>query len=778
MYSYEWDPETGGIILVNSPLSFSKEPRPVYYKELDVLGFDKYWSYEKDDSRPYMWAEANNYFYRGKIVAKTKGGSALCPPEIIIIDNPEPDGEKLRPVNIQLMIDKNREIMQSLEQDTIKKIYNTFTKYRKKIDVFYVAFSGGKDSLVTLDLVQRTLPHEDFKVLFGDTGMEFPDTYATVQQVKKTCADKGIDFQIARSELSIKDSWHLFGPPATVTRWCCSVHKTAPQILKLRELTNKSNFTGMAFIGVRASESLSRNDYEYLSEGEKHRGQYSCNPILEWNSAELYLYMYINNVPISEVYKKGNRRAGCLVCPRAAERNEYMCRAWYGPEFDKLLGYIKDVYSDTFSSEEKLDNFIKNGGWKARKNGRDLSIVLNYNESMNEGYNYIHIKKPKSSWKEWIKTIGVLISSESPHQIDYKGEILTFEVKESSDELVVSYLSSMMKTHPTFVKMLKSVFRKTACCVACNSCAADCHNGYIKRVDGAIKIDDKCIHCGQCHKVDKSCWVYKSLELPLSGGNRMSTKSLNCYSHHAPKMDWIQQFFEYKNEFPQKHSLGTQMYSFFNRFLKDAGLLDKTGYTEFAKRVESIGLDNYASWALLLVNLSYTPQINWVVKNIPFYEECNREYTKSLLVSSGADEKWVDDVWKSIVRIMELPFNVVGLGTPIKDHPELDKNKTISFQRMPWQNPDPLVILYSLYRFAEESGDYYQFTVTRLIDSSSEGEGITPTQQFGIDRDQLMKILNGLTVNYPDFISVQFNLDLDVISLVSTKTSKEVLDLF
>ena len=42
MYSYTWDAETGGLLLNSSPLSFSKEPRPVYYKELDILGFDRY----------------------------------------------------------------------------------------------------------------------------------------------------------------------------------------------------------------------------------------------------------------------------------------------------------------------------------------------------------------------------------------------------------------------------------------------------------------------------------------------------------------------------------------------------------------------------------------------------------------------------------------------------------------------------------------------------------------------------------------------------------------
>ena len=83
-----------------------------------------------------------------------------------------------------------------------------------------------------------------------------------------------------------------------------TVHKTAPQVIALRELTGKSNFTGMAFIGVRASESISRSEYDYVSLGEKHKGQYSCNPILEWNSAELYMYIYSEDIYLSERIKK------------------------------------------------------------------------------------------------------------------------------------------------------------------------------------------------------------------------------------------------------------------------------------------------------------------------------------------------------------------------------------------------------------------------------------------------------------------------------------------
>ena len=276
MYAYEWDSSTGGYILTPMPLAFSKEPRPVYYKELDILGFDKYWDYDKNDSFPYMWAEANNYYYRGRLVAKTKGGSLYTPPELVLIEDPEPEGYPLRFVDIPAMVDKNRQLMEQLVQETIKKIYNTFIEYQDKVDVFYVAFSGGKDSVVALDLVQRALPHNCFKVLFGDTGMEFPDTYETVEKIKQICAEEKIEFLQAKSKLKPENTWQIFGPPAVTIRWCCSVHKTTPQIMQLREVLQKPDFTGMAFTGVRGDESLSRSEYDAISYGGKHSGQYSC----------------------------------------------------------------------------------------------------------------------------------------------------------------------------------------------------------------------------------------------------------------------------------------------------------------------------------------------------------------------------------------------------------------------------------------------------------------------------------------------------------------------
>ena len=382
MYSYEWDASTGGYILNPAPLTFSKEPRPVYYKELDILGFDKYWTYDKNDSYPYMWAEANNYYYRGRLVAKTKGGSPFTKPEIVIIKAPEPEGYSLRFVDIPAMVEKNKTLLEQLVQETIKKIYNYYVKYKEKVDVFYVAFSGGKDSVVALDLVQRALPHNEFKVLFGDTGMEFPDTYNVIDKVKLFCESNNIEFITSRSELSPLDTWRVFGPPSQRMRWCCSVHKTAPQIIKLRELTNNPHFRGMAFTGIRGDESVSRSEYDDISLGEKIRGQYSCHSILEWNSAELFLYIYGENLIFNEAYKKGNSRAGCLVCPLAAYKNMYFKEVCYSEAQDNRAlttsdfnRIILETSSKSFSSKKKENDFMEIAGWKARRSGRELSIA-------------------------------------------------------------------------------------------------------------------------------------------------------------------------------------------------------------------------------------------------------------------------------------------------------------------------------------------------------------------------------------------------------------------
>lgn len=775
MHKYEWDRVTGGILLLPQQEKSSWEPRPVYYREMNLLGMNKRWKYPQNDDAPIMWAEAEKYIYRGKTVARARGGCLYTKPTILYTEGEDgvAEGTELQCVNVPLMVERNQELIDNLVEDTAKKLYNdAYKPYKELVDLFYVAFSGGKDSIVALDIVRRTLPHDSFVVVFGDTKMEFPDTYEAVKKIERQCETDGIRFITAKSDAYPSETWKQFGPPSTTNRWCCSVFKTAPQIIALREYLQLPDFCGMAIVGVRAEESNSRSKYKYISMGEKHKGQYSCNVIHDWNSAEVYLYTYSRGLLINETYKKGNRRAGCLVCPRAAERNDFMNHYWYQDEAEKLIDIIRWSYSNAFQSDERLQQFINNGGWKARKNGRDLAIALDYyDERKRDGTLVINVKKPNTNWKEWIKTIGIIEAiSKEDYNIIFRGKRHTFTVS-PKDEGYVTTIPADDAKDIDFVMLFKQVFRKAACCVGCHECQADCPYGCLSFEGGQVIISDKCKHCSQCHKPEKGCLVYKSLERPRGGISMSKTASLNSYSHFAPKLDWIMQYFNYKNDFKINHTLGKNMYDFFMPFLRHAGLMDENGFSYTATVLEKKGLSNEATWGIMLVNLAHTRQVQWVVTTVPFNTAMTKEELSLRMVEDGAKETWTSDVFASITRLGNLPFGEIGFGKVTKE------KRSAWFERYPWLTPVPEVILYSLYKFAEACGDYYQFTLTYLLDETIERDGVSPTTIFGLDRETMIRIINGLAINYPDFISASFSFDLDTITLRKEKKSEDVLEL-
>lgn len=783
MFKYEWDPETGGLLLTDQFLTFSPEPRPVYWQELDLLGFDRKWNYPHCQE-PILWAEHTSYIYRGRVVAETKGGAIYHMPEVRFLEDPEPDGHLMRPVDVSGMIAKNRAMLDLLEQRTVRKVYETWQKYRQKIDVFYVAFSGGKDSVATLNIVQKALPHNAFCVVFGDTGMEFSDTLTAVEKVRERCRETDIEFHTARAGRSPVENWELIGPPATTNRWCCSVHKTAPQILLLRQILGKDDFAGMAFVGVRGDESIARSKYEYITYGGKHAGQYSCNVILEWNSAEVYLHILANDLILSDSYRKGNPRAGCLICPRSSERNEFMNHHCYQDQAEKLVNVIRSSYSKSFSSPEALEQFIAAGGWRARKNGRDIVQVCNCSDLRDkDGGVTIRASCLKTDWREWIKTMGALAPGASPHVLDFKGRSASFEVRsEQSGGLTVYISPRMARDMPEFVRHLKMVFRKAACCVACGTCLADCPYGCISFQDGRVQIDSTCRHCLKCHGDDKGCLVYKSLEEPRGAETMSGTikDSLNRYSHFAPSMDWMNQLFAMREKFYEENGLGTVMLDNFSRFLRDAGLEGKgKKFTPLAHKFWQLGIDTPQVWEIMLVNLCHaSSQLRWYVTRIDFGKEYAADYIGSLMedeqLKGTATSPARRDIITCFGKFCDLPFGKLGLGSCAK------RNRKSYFTRSPVNEVQPVTLLYSLFLLAGDLQDRRQFTLTDLETlQGDDGHPLPgPCRIFGLSRGDLIPLLNGLSANYPEFISVSFTHDLENITLRTEKEPSDVLELF
>ena len=773
MYSYTYDEETGGILLNSTPSVFSKEPRPVYASELDLLGFDKYWSYDGQADVPYMWAESVQYYYRGKAVARLKGGNLYEAPEIILTTDangvfvePEPNGGKLRPVDIARMVEKNRDMVDVIENDAVKRLIAIYEKYKHKLDIFHVAFSGGKDSAVLLELVKKALPKESFVVIFGDTGMEFPDTYEAVRHAQEECVQDGTPFYVSRSHFDPHDSWKTFGPPARVLRWCCSVHKSTPQTLKLREITGKNDYVGMDFVGVRRHESVTRSKYQYENYSKKQKGQYSYNAILDWTSAEVWLYIFAKKIYVNGAYKKGNTRAGCLFCPMSGDLSNYIRRKNYTDEIDGYVDMIEKEYGN--QDLEKARSYVVNGGWNARKNGRELAIKMDRCLENNDGDMLnIKVSNPESNWQEWIKTIGVFGISENGYTITYKDKIFDFHITEYTDGYVVSISSKALKQEPTFGKIFRQVFRKAASCVGCMVCETNCPHGCIKFVNGKVTIDG-CVQCHQCHQIDSGCLLFHSTRQPQGGGKGM--KSLNSFADHAPKPEWLQSFFELKEDFFENNTLGPMMYDMFRRFLKDAELNKKNHFTPFAELVSNIGWETEISMGLILTNLAaQNPQIRWYINNFELGQYYPRARVEEMLVALDVKPKDAKSIVKAYKRIVATPLGTILNFGHVTDEFELTRTKCTM--------TDNRVVLYALYKFAEQCNDYKEFTLTWLLNDEVERDGISPTRLFGLEREEMKSILMGLTAHYPEFINATFTNDLDKISLTD-KNSADVLHLF
>ena len=776
MYSYDWDEETGGLLLNSAQQKMSKEPRPVYYKELDILGFDKYWNYAKDDSAPYMWAEANNYWYHGRKVASVKGGTLYTAPELVLLEEPEPDGKPLIPVNIPLMVAKNHTILEALVQDTIKKVFNIYISYRKKVDIFYVAFSGGKDSVVALDIVQRALPHNEFKVVFGNTDMEFPTTTELVQKLSRKCSDEGIEFLEAASNMTSKESWNIFGPPARKVRWCCTVHKTAPVINMLSDKFANGKLRCVMITGVRGDESVSRSGYDEMSMGKKMAGQYSFHPILEWSSAEIYLYIYSQGLLLNDAYKYGFNRVGCIMCPNSSEKHEYIKRQCFPELVDEYCERItQNSAKDLSGDNAKI--FLETGGWKSRLSGRELKFSEEDRFQLNETPAYLKftVNKLTPVRKTWYKTMGIIEENSGEIMLEYNG--VWRKCRESEDKnggLIEIENLGNSKNSIEFIFLFKSVLAKSQYCIFCKTCVAECPHRNISMSDGKITISDKCIKCHECLKILSGCLYYNSIR----GSKAMkSLKGINKYLSVGVDAEWINSFID-DNSFEPGNRKTDVMYG----FMTDAGIVAKRKLTSFGELITRMGTSDANSWALMLCNLAYTPAFQWYIKNIPFNETY---YERQLDIDMGEDttKKAKSEFWNGFKTILDTneAFKEIGLGIPditVKQTTAGEKKSMNSLVRQPWQDPDPRVILYSLYKFAEACGDYYHFTLRRLLDHDVDSAGISPTQIFGTDSDSMQQILIGLSINYPEFINASFTLDLDKIDLVNTKSSSDVLELF
>ncbi|MCM8808464.1 MAG: phosphoadenosine phosphosulfate reductase family protein, partial [Candidatus Omnitrophica bacterium] len=527
MYGIKWNSNINGFTLV--PLS-EAEPiaslRPVFFEELDLLGFNEFWKYPKS-KEPLLWFCTLNrtYYYKGNKVAKAKGGGFFQKPELEIYEK----NLILEPINLESLVSENYKILQIFTNFALDFVGDVYEKHKNRICI--VGFSGGKDSTVLLDLIQRVLSPIKFLVIFNDTSMELSSTYQFWEIIKSQYPN--LKFITAKHEKDPLIAWDEFGIPSRIQRWCCTVYKMIPTVKILKQLFPEKTKI-LFFDGIRTDESPKRKSLEHISQG-KYFNQLNVHPLLNWTLELIWLYIFHRNLPINSAYRYGISRIGCIVCPFESEWKETIIWLKYK---DEAIPYLQKIikYAEAKGIKD-IENFVKEGNWKVRTDGKGWHkskiIILEDKENIKL------YTKDRKNFFEWLKIIKSTVRENYfTIFIDQKEYLIKYNLNDENLEIELN-----KKNNEEIFPLIKKLINKSAYCVKCRYCEIICPKNAIT-FNPEIKIKDNCSHCLRCLDIIvKGCLVAKSLDIIITKEEMVNMYKLRDYCTFGMRKVWLEEFF-------------------------------------------------------------------------------------------------------------------------------------------------------------------------------------------------------------------------------------------
>lgn len=242
-----------------------------------------------------------------------------------------------------------------------------------------ITYSGGKDSDVLLHLAEISgIP---FEVLHSLTTADAPETVRHVYDTLKRLEGKGIKCDVdkhVQSDGNRVTMWNLIHkklmPPTRLMRYCCDALKEGGGKDRLiatgvrwAESTARKRRGGLEVLTSKPQNKLilsnDNDENRRLFETCQLKGTRVVNPIVDWQTADIWDYVGAEKIPMNPLYCEGFHRVGCVGCPmaskaRAMEFARYpRIKAAYIRAFDRMLDKRIALGKDTHSWRSGVDVF-------------------------------------------------------------------------------------------------------------------------------------------------------------------------------------------------------------------------------------------------------------------------------------------------------------------------------------------------------------------------------------------------------------------------------------
>ncbi len=163
------------------------------------------------------------------------------------------------------------------------------------VEGYYLAFSGGKDSICLKHLAD--LAGVKYDIHFHKT----VDPPELLKYIKTYHSEVAIETPATSMFRLIIDQGI---PPTRRMRFCCRV------------LKEEYGAGRVVLTGVRRDESHSRHGRKLVHICPS-QGKIIINPMLEWSDVDVWTFIHSEGLPYCSLYDEGWKRIGCVGCPNA-----------------------------------------------------------------------------------------------------------------------------------------------------------------------------------------------------------------------------------------------------------------------------------------------------------------------------------------------------------------------------------------------------------------------------------------------------------------------------